>query len=34
MAFPSGIPNEILEGKPHDKVVEGQFRDYVFEPED
>lgn len=26
------IPDEILEGKSHDTVIEGQNGDYVFEP--
>jgi hypothetical protein len=31
-AFPDGIPNEIIESNVHDKPIEGQENDIIFEP--
>ncbi len=30
-AFPNGIPENIIEGEPHNKVLPGQTGDKVFE---
>lgn len=33
VAFPEGIPDDLLEGKSkHDKILKGQVGDYVFTP--